>query len=466
MSTRDIVLGIAALVLIGVSGLTAMAETALTRTSLVKALAWQEEGRRGAGKLARLMETPERWLNPLLLLNLACNLIAATLVAYVAHDLFGAWGLVVATAFEVVFIFVVAEAVPKTWAITHPDEAAVRSAPVAAGLAGFPPLSLLARALIGLSNFVIPGRGLRRGPFVSERELLAMADVAVAEDVIEREERALIHSIIEFGDTVVREVRVPRTDMVAVEGSETVGDVLERAIAMGYSRIPVFEDGIDDIVGIVFTKDLIRTAREGRADDPVRTIVRLAHFVPETKRVAQLMREMQDEKFHMAIVVDEYGGTAGLVTLEDLIEELVGEIADEYDVEEPMIEWLPNGDSRVNARMPVDELNDLLHARLPENDDWDSVGGLLLHVLGHVPTNGESADVAGWRLTAERVQGRRIGRVRLTRIAGPEETHDEEGEAAVAATLRRLAAAHGTGDVLDESRVGGNGERGRGERGR
>ena len=466
MSTRDIVLGIAALVLIGVSGLTAMAETALTRTSLVKALAWQEEGRRGAGKLARLMETPERWLNPLLLLNLACNLIAATLVAYVAHDLFGAWGLVIATAFEVVFIFVVAEAVPKTWAITHPDEAAVRSAPVAAGLAGFPPLSLLARALIGLSNFVIPGRGLRRGPFVSERELLAMADVAVAEDVIEREERALIHSIIEFGDTVVREVRVPRTDMVAVEGSETVGDVLERAIAMGYSRIPVFEDGIDDIVGIVFTKDLIRTAREGRADDPVRTIVRPAHFVPETKRVAQLMREMQDEKFHMAIVVDEYGGTAGLVTLEDLIEELVGEIADEYDVEEPMIEWLPNGDSRVNARMPVDELNDLLHARLPENDDWDSVGGLLLHVLGHVPTNGESADVAGWRLTAERVQGRRIGRVRLTRIAGPDETHDEEGEAAVAATLRRLAAAHGTGDVLDESRVGGNGERGRGERGR
>jgi putative hemolysin len=231
MSTRDIVLGVAALVLIGVSAVTAMAETALTRTSLVKALAWQEEGRRGAGKLTRLMEAPERWLNPLLLLNLACNLIAATLVAVVAHDLFGAWGLVAATAFEVVFIFVVAEAVPKTWAITHPDEAAVRSAPVAAGLAGFPPLSLLARALIGLSNLVIPGRGLRRGPFVSEGELLTMADVAVAEDVIEREERALIHSIIEFGDTVVREVRVPRTDMVVVDGAETVGDVLERAIA-------------------------------------------------------------------------------------------------------------------------------------------------------------------------------------------------------------------------------------------
>jgi putative hemolysin len=458
MSGLDIVLGVAALVLIGVSGVIAMAETALTRMSLVRALALQEDGRRNAGKLARLMESPERWLNPLLLLNLACNLVAATLVAYVAHDLFGGWGVVVATAFEVVFIFVVAEAVPKTWAIQHGDETAVRSAPIVAALAALPPLRLLARTLIGMSNLVIPGRGLRRGPFVSERELLTMADVAVAEDVIEREERALIHSIIEFGDTVVREVRVPRTDMVAIEATETVGDVLERAIAVGYSRIPVYEDGIDDIVGIVFTKDLIRAAREGRADEPVRTLARTAHFVPETKRVAELMREMQDEKFHMAIVVDEYGGTAGLVTLEDLIEELVGEIVDEYDVEEPMIEWLPDGDSRVNARMPVDELNDLLHARLPEGDDWDSVGGLLLNLLGHVPANGESAEAAGWRLTAERVQGRRIGRVRLTRTAENEEP-GEEGEGAVEATLQRLAASHSA----ETTEGPGNGERGRAE---
>jgi putative hemolysin len=458
MSALDVALGIVALVLIGISGLIAMTETALTRMSLVKALALQEQGRRGSRPLARLMESPERWLNPLLLLNLACNVVAATLIAYVAHDLFGAWGVVVATTFEVGFIFVVAEAVPKTWAITHGDEAAVRLAPLAAGLASLPPLRVLARALISFSNLVIPGRGLERGPFVSESELLTMADVAVAEDVIEREERALIHSIIEFGDTVVREVRVPRTDMVAVEAVETVGDVLERAIRMGYSRIPVFEDGIDDIVGIVFTKDLIRAAREGRSDEPVRDLARTAHFVPETKRVAELMREMQDEKFHMAIVVDEYGGTAGLVTLEDLIEELVGEIVDEYDVEEPMIEWLPNGDSRVNARMPVDELNELLHARLPENDDWDSVGGLLLNLLGHVPANGEGAEVAGWRLTAERVQGRRIGRVRLTRLDSPEHA-DQDGEAAVEETLRRLAAARGSsGDTSS------NGERGRGER--
>ena len=415
--------------------------------NLVKSLTLQERGRRGGGTLARLMEHPERWLNPLLFVNLLCNMVTATLIGIVALHVFGGWGVVASTLIEVVVIFVVAEAAPKTWAVQNPERASLLAAPLIAALTSFPPVRLLASGLIALSNALLPGKGLRRGPFVSEEELLTMADVAVVEDVIEREERALIHSIIEFGDTVVREVRVPRTDMVVVEAVETVGDVLEQAIAAGYSRIPVYGDGIDDIVGIVFTKDLIRASRLDRGGDPVRSLARPAHFVPETKRVAELMREMQAEKFHMAIVVDEYGGTAGLVTLEDLIEELVGEIVDEYDVEEPLIEWLPDGDSRVNARMAVDEVNDLLHARFPEADDWDSIGGLVLNVLGHVPAEGESVEVAGWRLTAERVQGRRIGRVRLSRLAGNEPSESEEGEAAVEATLRRLAAARSSDDA-------------------
>ena len=453
MTTVDLVLGLTALGLIVCSGVLALAETALTRMSLVKALTLQEQGHRGAGKLTRLMEHPERWLNPLLLLNLACNLVAATLVEIVAHDAFGAWGVVAATAFEVVFIFVVAEAIPKTFAIQHGERSAVVAAPLVGALAGFPPVRLMARALINLSNLLLPGPGLDQGPFVSEDELLTMADVAVVDSVIEREERALIHSIIDFGDTVTREVRVPRPDMIAVAADETIGDVLDRSIAAGYSRIPVFDDGIDDIIGIVFTKDLMRAVGEGRGDHAVKTLARPAHFVPETKRVAELMREMQREKFHMAIVVDEYGGTAGLVTLEDLIEELVGEIVDEYDVEEPLIEWLPSGESRVNARMAVDEVNELLHARLPEGDEWDSIGGLLFHVLGHIPAEGESAEVAGWRLAADRVQGRRIGRVRLGRTAGTVATDaDEEGEGTAAATLRRLAASrHGREDATEGS---------------
>jgi len=208
---------------------------------------------------------------------------------------------------------------------------------------------------------------------------------------------------------------VPRPDMVTVEARASLTDVMEVAIAAGFSRIPVYEQGIDDIIGIVFTKDLMRADREGKAGVEVRQIARQAQFAPETKPVAALMREMQAEKYHMALVVDEYGGTAGLVTLEDLIEELVGEIIDEYDVEEPLIERLPDGAVLVNARIPIDEVNEALNAELPEGD-WDTVGGLVYSLLGHVPTEGESVESDGQRLTAEKVQGRRIARVRITPI--------------------------------------------------
>jgi CBS domain containing-hemolysin-like protein len=402
----------------------ALAETSLVRINRIKAMTMAEEGRRGAGILVRVSEHPERYLNPILLLLLACHLVASSLVGVLADHLFGALGFIMAIVAEVVVIFVFAEAAPKTWAIQNTERAALLSAPVASAIATFPPVRLFARALIGLSNAILPGKGLKQGPFVSESELLATVDVAVEDDVIEREERALIHSIIEFGDTVAREVMVPRPDMVAVEGGGRVADVMEVAMAAGYSRIPVYEQGIDDIIGVVFTKDLMKAEREGKGDIPVRELVREAHFVPETKRVAELMREMQREKFHIAIVVDEYGGTAGLVTLEDLIEELVGEIVDEFDVEEAQVEPLPDGNVRVNARMPIDEVNDLLHADLPEGD-WDTIGGLVFNLLGHVPSEGESVEIDGYRLTAEKVQGRRIGRVRIVRLRPPGEATAE-----------------------------------------
>ena len=411
LGTGDIALLAVITVLLIMVGLLALAETGLLRMSRPKALALAEEGRRGADVLLKLVEHPERFLNPILLMVLLCQLVAATLVGVVASHAFGGLGVAVATTFEVIVVFVFFEAAPKNFAVRHVERAALFAAPFVSALIRFPPVRLVSGALIGLSNLIIPGQG-SAAPFVSEEELLAMADVAVEEEVIEREERALIHSIIEFGDTVVREVMVPRPDMVAVEGGDRVGDVIEVAITAGYSRIPVYEQGIDDIIGVVYTKDLMRAEREGKTGLQVRTLVREAHFVPETKRVAELMREMQGQKFHMAIVVDEYGGTAGLVTLEDLIEELVGEIVDEFDVEEPLIEALPNGEVRVNARMAIDELNELLHANLPAGD-WDTVAGLIFNLLGHVPTEGESVVSDGYRLTAEKVQGRRIGRVRV-----------------------------------------------------
>jgi CBS domain containing-hemolysin-like protein len=404
-------------VLLGVSAVLALAETSLVRTSRAKAMALVDDGRRGAKVLLRLTENPQGFLNPVLLMVLICQLVVATLVGILAADWFGAWGVVAATVFEIVVIFVLGEAVPKNWAVHHPERAALFSAPLVSAIVRFWPVRIISGALIGLANLLIGEKGQYLGSDVTESELLAMADVALEGDVIETEERALIHSIIEFGDTVVREVMVPRPDMVTIGADETVEVALERALEVGFSRMPAVEQQ-DDVVGIAYTKDMIGGVREGHGADPVRSHLRAAHFVPETKRVSDLMREMQADKFHQAVVVNEYGGIAGLVTLEDLIEELVGEIVDEFDVEEATVERLDSGELRVSARLPVDEVNELIHADLPDGA-WDTVGGLVFDLLGHVPVAGESVDVGGLRLVADRVTGRRIERVRIVSMAAP-----------------------------------------------
>jgi CBS domain containing-hemolysin-like protein len=414
MTSSDWVLLLVVLVLFCCATALALAETSLTRVSRAKAQALAETAGKRGQVLLGLVEH-QSWLNPLLLVVLSTTLVQSTLVGLLAGRLLGGWGVVGATILNVTLFFVIAEVAPKTWAIQHTDRAALLVARPVRFLASLPPLRLLSRLLIGLTNALLPGHGLKRGPYTSEEELLAVADLAVEEDVIEEDERALIESVIELGDTVVREVMVPRPDMVTVTSDFRVADAMEVVILNGYSRIPVCGSSIDDVVGVVHAKDLMRAERDGHEERTVGELARPSHHVPETKRVASLLREMQTERFHLAIVVDEYGGTAGLVTLEDIIEELLGEIVDEFDVEDPMIEPMPDGGVRVNARMPLDEVNDLLHAHLPEGD-WDTVGGLLLSELGHVPMNGEHVVVAGWQLTAQRVQGRRIGRVRIQRL--------------------------------------------------
>jgi CBS domain containing-hemolysin-like protein len=408
----DVVLIVVVVVLLVASALLALAETSLVRMSKAKALALADEGRRGGRVLFRLVEDPQRFLNPVLLLVLICQLVVATLVGILAARWFGAWGVVVATGFEIAVIFVLGEAVPKNWAVQHPERAALFSAPPVSAIVRFWPIRILSSALIGLANLLIGGKSGYLGSHVTESELLAMADVALDEEVIETDERALIHSIIEFGDTVVREVMVPRPDMFTIAADQTVEVALDRALEAGFSRVPAVGEQVDDVVGIAFTKDLIGAVRVGEGSDPVGNHLREAHFVPETKRVSDLMREMQAEQFHQAVVVNEYGGTAGLVTLEDLIEELVGEIVDEFDVEEAPVEELGAGQLRVSARLPVDEVNDLIDAELPTGA-WDTVGGLVFDLLGHVPVAGESVTVDGLRLVVDRVNGRRIERVRI-----------------------------------------------------
>ena len=428
LHATDWVLLAVIVVLLAASGLFALAETSLVRTSRVKAKALLDEHRRGARQLVRLVEHPEQFLNPVLLLVLVCQLVSATLVGVIASAWLGAWGVAVGTVFEVVVIFVLFEAVPKNWAVHNPERAALFSAPIVTALVRFLPVRAISAVLIGFANLLIGRRGAANvpAPRVTESELLAMADVAQAEDVIELEERTFIHSIIDFGDAVVREVMVPRLDMFTLDGSVTVHDALEKVLDAGRSRVPVHDGDVDDVVGIAYAKDLMAVEHEGHGDELVRSHLRPAHFVPETKRLAALLREMQDAKFHMSIVVDEYGSVVGLVTLEDLIEELVGEIVDEFDVEEPVVETLPDGSVVVTARMAIDDVDDLLGTELPQ-EGWDTVGGLLLAVSGHVPVEGESVDVDGVRLVAERVQGRRISRVRIERSAPSAAGGEPEG---------------------------------------
>jgi CBS domain containing-hemolysin-like protein len=284
----------------------------------------------------------------------------------------------------------------------------------------------VARALLKVANIIMPGRGLPQGPYVTEQEIKTMAEVASEEDEIEEEEKDLIHSIFEFGDTIVREVMVPRPDIVAIEDEKSLSDVMDLVLEHGFSRVPVFHEDLDQIVGIIYAKDVLKAMHQNGEETKVTDLVRPARFVPESKKCAELLREMQRKKFHIALVTDEYGSISGSVTLEDLLEELVGEITDEYDRDEPLMVPVGEGRFRVDGRLPIDELNEALDVELPQ-EEWDSVGGLMMGLLGAIPSEGQEVSYDNLRFKAERVQGRRIARVLVSRTG---ETKTQPSQAA------------------------------------
>ncbi|MFB4277831.1 hemolysin family protein [Nonomuraea sp. MTCD27] len=416
-------LSVVALVIIG--GLIASAETALTRISRVRAEEYTREARRGAARLQAIVTDPPRYLNLLLLLRLSCELVATVIATLLFIDLLHdqGWAYVWAAVVMILISYVVVGVMPRTLGRQHAEPVALASAPIVYGLTRiFGPLPKL---LILLGNALTPGKGFRDGPFTSEAELRDLVDLAEERRVIEPDEREMIHSVFELGDTLVREVMVPRTDMVYIERTKTISQALSLALRSGFSRIPVVGENEDDVVGIAYLKDIARKIHEsgeGGGKEPVDTIMRSAAYVPESKPIDQLMREMQARQIHIAIVIDEYGGTAGLVTIEDVLEEIVGEITDEYDQEAPRVEPVPGGGLRVTARMPVDELGELFDTEI-EVEDVETVGGLLAHALGRVPIAGSHAEVAGLSLTAESLAGRRnrISTVVVRRVTPPED---------------------------------------------
>ena len=422
--TVDVWLVVLAVVLVVLAGLLTSAETAIARVSRSQVDDARREGDRRAARLLLLLEDRPRHVNVLLFLSTVATVTATVLVGYVCVEALPggstAGALVLAAVLMVVASYVVVGVAARTLGRQHAERIAMAAAAPARLLATI--LGPLASLLILLGNALTPGKGYREGPFASQAELREMVDQAEADDLIEDDERQMIHSVFELGDTFAKEVMVPRTEMVFVERTKTLRQAMSLGLRSGFSRIPVIGENSDDIVGIVYLKDIVRRVfehREAEQSERVESLMRVPYFVPDSKPADALLRDMQSARVHMAIVVDEYGGTAGLVTIEDILEEIVGEIADEYDTAAPEVAVLADGAFRVLARMHVDDFADLIDIEIDSEDEGiDTVLGFVAKRLGRVPIPGANVEVDGWRLTAEQGAGRRnrIGTVLAQRV--------------------------------------------------
>ena len=418
MSPGDTWLLVVAGLLVAAAGVFSSVDAAMASVSKVRAEELLAEGKGGAKRLLTIADDRSRYLNTALFLRMLCEITAIVLVAEVLLGTIEDVRLaVLATVLLMLVVeFVVIGVGPRTIGRIHAQRVALMSAGFVVVVTRI--LGPLPQLLIVLGNILTPGRGFSEGPFSTEAELRELVDLAEASQVIESGERAMIHSVFELGDTMVREVMVPRTDVVFIERNKTLRQAMSLALRSGFSRIPVIGDNLDDVVGVAYLKDVTKRVfdrHEAESTERIESVVRPVMYVPDSKPVDQLLREMQAERKHVAVVVDEYGGTAGLVTIEDVLEEIVGEITDEYDQAEVGVERLSNGSVRVSSRFLVDDLDELCGVAI-DDDDVDTVGGLVAKHLGRVPIAGSVVEVHGLRFEAEAPAGRRnrIGTVLIT----------------------------------------------------
>lgn len=391
------------------AGFLAASESALT--SISRIVIDELEGKRGASLLRKYSAQPARYLNVILLVRKFCEFTATVLLAVILlRNYSSAQAMTLTVLVMVVLSYVVVGVGPRTLGKQQPHKYARYGIIVAYGLAFL--LGPVTKILISVGNALTPGKGFRSGPFTSEAELRDLVDQAHERGLVESNEHEMIHSVFELGDTLVRELMVPRTDMVWVEKDKSLRQALSLALRSGYSRIPVIGDDIDSIVGIVYVKDLARRALDHHEAEQTETVeqhMRPANFVPEIKMADDLLKEMQKNQIHLAVVVDEYGGTAGIITIEDIIEEIVGEIEDEFDDGEEDFSWLTPDKARARATLHIEDLADELKIDIEKSDyeDIDSIGGLMAQKLGRVPIAGSTISWNGWAITSERPQGRR-----------------------------------------------------------
>ncbi|GAC51210.1 hemolysin family protein [Gordonia aichiensis] len=414
--SHDIWFLVVALVLLAVAGVFAAVDTAVSTVSIARVEDMVKEQRAGARRLVAVLDARATYVGLAVFLRVACETAAVALAAVSLVDLLGVgWGLVVAIAGMTVLSYIAAGVGPRTLGRQHAYSVALASAVFLQALGVL--LTPVTRLLILIGNALTPGRGYRNGPFATEVELREVVDLAEASGVVAADERRMIQSVFDLGDTNAREVMVPRTEMVWIENDKTVAQALNLALRSGHSRIPVIGENPDDVLGVVYLKDLASTLNAGEPITVIRTrdLMRPAEFIPDSKPLDKVLADMQRTRNHMALLVDEYGGIAGLVTIEDVLEEIVGEITDEYDTDEVApVEDLGDGRIRVSARLPVEDLGELFDIEI-DDDDVETVGGLVGLELGRVPLPGADVESHGLRLVAEGGPNRQ-GRQRITTV--------------------------------------------------
>jgi CBS domain containing-hemolysin-like protein len=411
-------------------------ETALTSVGRLRVRYLAEQGSQAAAILQRLRADPNRFLSTVLFVNTLALIVASTATALLTEALSTSWGvppgwrlwltLLVSIVLSIILL-IVAEVTPKTLAIANAERVALAAAGPVERLASF--LGPILWVVTLVSRGLTGGRAAR-APYLTEEELITALHVSEEAGVIEEQEHQMIHGIIEIGDKTVREIMIPRTDIIAVEHGAQLRDIVKLFKEHRHTRMPVYERDIDHVIGLIHTKDLLLFyTRSSSQKFEMDKVLRPIEFTPEQKKVDELLSDMRTKKVHMVIVVDEYGGTAGLVTLEDLLEEIVGEIRDEYDTAEPeQLVILNDHEARVDAQFPLEELNERLHLGIEESGDYDSVGGYVHSMLGKIAEAGDAFQSGHARWIVEKVKGRRIETIRLvSEEPWPTEVHGHDG---------------------------------------
>ncbi len=395
--------------------LASAAETALTSVSRIKLKNLVEEGDVKAIEIDRLLAEPNTFLSTILVVNSVAVIVASSMATVLALSFSETLGELISTVLMSLVVLIFCEITPKTAALQNPLRWARALVGLVRGTAWLlRPVVWFLGTITSFFVRLMGGQIKYRGPFVTEEELRLLVTVGEEEGVLEEEETEMIHSIFEFADTTVREVMVPRIDMVTLESDNTVDEAVDLALQGGFSRIPVYEQNIDNIIGVLYTKDMLKQLREGHNTIPIRDLVRPAYFVPETKKLDDLLREIRQRRIHMVIAVDEYGSVAGLVTIEDLVEEIVGDIQDEYDREENLYEQVNENKYVFDAKISIEEFNEIMDTDL-KSEDYETLGGFMYAHLDKIPNTGDSFQFENLTFTVLTTRGRRITKVRVER---------------------------------------------------